>query len=384
MQKIACYVALMWGVLSLVACGSVEKFDPSSFDEVIYQPRYAEGFDVRRSSESGAVLITVRNPWQGADDVEHRLLIDRKGAYRRADLGGVQRIEGDAKRVVCFSSSYVAMLAEIGSVERVVGVSGIDFITNEWVQSNRNKVGDVGYDGNTNYELLLALDPDIVLLYGISASSAVENKLRELGIAYAYVGEYVESSPLGKAEWLVALAEIVGRREVGEEKFAQIEEQYLRAGELIKQEVGQGARPMVMLNTPYRDVWVVPARNSYMVRLIEDAGGVTHTIDNLSNSSQPIDMEQALLYAHESDFWLNVGGCNTLEELKRENPKFADVEAIKQGRVYNNTRIQTPMGGSDFWESGVVRPDRVLKDLCKILHPELLTEHELFYYKQLK
>ena len=383
MQKRACYVALMWGVLSLAACGSVQEFDLSSFDEMLYQPRYAEGFDIRRSSKSGAVLITVRNPWQGADEVEHRLLIDRKGEFRKADLGGIQRIEGEAQRVICMSSSYVAMLAEIGSQERVVGVSGIDFISNEWVQSNRDKVGDVGYDGNTNYELLLALDPDVVLLYGINASSAIENKLRELGIPYAYIGEYVESSPLGKAEWMVALAEIVGKRTKGEEQFAKIEAQYLQARELIEQKIAQNSRPMVMLNTPYRDVWVVPARKSYMVRLIEDAGGVTHTIESQSNSSQPIDLEQALLYARKSDFWLNVGGCNTLEELTRQNPKFADVEAVKQRRVYNNTRIQTPMGGSDFWESGVVRPDRVLKDLCKIFHPELLAEHELYYYKQL-
>ena len=121
-----------------------------------------------------------------------------------------------------------------------------------------------------------------------------------------------------------------------------------------------------------------------MVRLIEDAGGKTHTIDSQSNSSRPIDLEQAVVYAHNSDLWLNVGACGSIEELVAQNPKFSDVEAVSKGKVYNNTKRATAGGGSDFWESGVVRPDIVLMDLCKIFHPELLPEYELYYYKQLK
>lgn len=370
-------------VLFFVACGGDKGFDVSQFDQLIYQPKYATGFDIRYSDQSGATLITSRNPWQGAEGVVHRLLIDPQGAYATLREEGVQRIEASARRVVCMSSSYVAMLSQIGCEQTLVGVSGIDFISNAWVQSNRAKVGDVGYDGNTNYELLLSLNPDIVLLYGVNASNAIENKLRELNIPYAYIGEYVESSPLGKAEWMVALGEIVGHRERAEKEFSAIREQYEAVKKLIGERVGE-ERPMVMLNTPYRDAWVIPAKNSYMVRLIEDAGAVTHSIENESNSSQPIDMEQALLYAHKSDLWLNVGSCSSIEELVGQNPKFKDVEAVRRSLVYNNTGRQTAGGGSDFWESGVVRPDRVLMDLCRIFHPELLPEHELYYYKRLR
>lgn len=369
--------------LFFVACGGGKGFDISHFELSIYEPKYAAGFDIRYSEQSGATLITMRNPWQGADGVEQHLLIDPKGYYSSLRGEGVQRIATHAQRVVCMSSSYVAMLEQVGCEDRVVGVSGIDFISNEWVQRNRDKVGDVGYDGNTNYELLLSLAPDIVLLYGVNASSAIESKLRELKIPYAYIGEYVESSPLGKAEWMVALAEIVGCRAEAEARFVEITERYDSVRRMINESVGE-QRPRVMLNTPYRDSWVIPPRNSYMVRLIEDAGGVTYVVDGDGNSSQPIDMEQALLYAHQSDLWLNVGACRAMADLTRQNPKFADVEAVRKGRVYNNNLRETPMGGSDFWESGVVRPDIVLMDLCKILHPESLPEHELYYYKELR
>ena len=380
MRKLIIYIC---SLLALGACAGGSVFDESAFSEVVYQPKHAEGFDIRYCESSGATLISVRNPWQGADGVEQRLLIDPRGAFRGLNQDGIQRIEQPARRVICMSSSYVAMLAQMGCEQMVVGVSGADFISNEWVQANRDKVGDVGYDGNTNYELLLSLEPDIVLLYGISASNNIENKLRELKIPYAYIGEYVESSPLGKAEWMVALGQIVGCRERAVAEFVRIEQQYTEVKDLIGERVGD-KRPMVMLNTPYRDAWVIPARKSYMVRLIEDAGGKTHTIDSGGNSSQPIDLEQALVYAHQSDLWLNVGACGSIEELVAQNPKFSDVEAVRGGKVYNNTGRATVGGGSDFWESGVVRPDRVLMDLCTIFHPELLPEHQLYYYKQLK
>jgi iron complex transport system substrate-binding protein len=121
-----------------------------------------------------------------------------------------------------------------------------------------------------------------------------------------------------------------------------------------------------------------------MVQLIEQAGGNTFTADGDGNSSAPIDIEQAILYATQSDIWLNPSGCNSIAELVRLNPKFADTPPITNGKVWNNNARQTPMGGSDFWESGVVRPDMILQDLAKILHPEIMPAHDLYYHKQLR
>jgi iron complex transport system substrate-binding protein len=126
-----------------------------------------------------------------------------------------------------------------------------------------------------------------------------------------------------------------------------------------------------------------------MVQLIEDAGGEVFTAEGEGNSSSPIDIEQAILYATQSHLWLNPSGCNSIAELVALNPKFADTPPIRQGRVWNNNARQTAMGGSDFWESGVVRPDIILQDLALVLHPEL-AEHMgeskpmLYYYKQLE
>ena len=371
----------------LCACGNNTPFDEQLFDEVVYTPKYATGFECRRHTESGATLLTATNPWQGAEGVAYKLLIDPNNHFSDNPL--VQRISRPAQRIVCMSSSHIAMLDAIGKVERVVGVSGIDFVSNEHITANRNQIGDVGYDNNINYELLIALNPDLVLLYGINAANSVETKLRELGIPFAYIGEYVESSPLGKAEWMVAVGECVGCRERSIDIFNTIATRYLALQGSIRALMGDGHRPRVMLNTPYRDAWFLPARGSYMVRLIEDAGGEAFTAEGEGNSSSPIDIEQAILYTTQSHLWLNPSGCNSIAELVALNPKFADTPPIRQGRVWNNNARQTAMGGSDFWESGVVRPDIILQDLALVLHPEIAeymgeSKPTLYYYKQLE
>ena len=368
----------------LAACTGRTPLDADVFDEVVYSPSQATGFEIRRHAESGATLIISTNPWQGADKVAYKLLIDPHNVF--AATHDVQRIADVPQRILCMSSSHIAMLDAIGEVERVVGVSGIDFISNPYITANRATIGDVGYDNNINYELLIALEPDLVLLYGINTANSVEQKLRELKIPFAYIGEYVESSPLGKAEWMVAIGEIVGLRETSIDTFNAIASQYNAVASRIKDHIGDTPRPKVMLNTPYRDAWFLPSENSYMVRLIEDAGGDTFSTQGEGNSSAPIDIEQAILYATQSQLWLNPSGCNSIAELVTLNPKFADTPPVTSGQIWNNNARQTPMGGSDFWESGVVHPDVILQDLASILHPELYAEqpHLLYYYKQLK
>ena len=223
---------------------------------------------------------------------------------------------------------------------------------------------------------------DLVLLYGVyGEDKALTGKLRELGIPYIYIGDYVEPEPLGKAEWIVAIAAICGKQAEGEAAFAEIADRYETLRDSIAQ--SDAVRPRVMLNTPYRDTWFMPSVRSYSVRLIEDAGGEYVYPANDSSSSVPVSLEQALLLASGADVWLNVGQCGSLDELRRTNPKFAGINSVRNGRVYNNTKRTTPNGGSDFWESGAIAPDKILEDLAKILHGNPPTD-SLYYYKRLE
>lgn len=349
-----------------------------AFNQEIYSPEYASGFKILGAEDFTSTLIQISNPWQGAKDVKMSYFVSRNGEQAPAGFNGPV-IPAGAKQIVCMSSSYIAMLDALGEVGRIVGVSGMDYIANPYILAHKNSIKDMGAD--MNYELLVGLKPDVVLLYGIGdAQTAVTDKLKELSIPYLYMGEYLEESPLGKAEWMIVLSELIDNREKGLEIFQEIPQRYLALKALTD---SVEKRPTVMFNTPWNDSWVMPSTQSYMAQLVADAGAEYIYKENDSNSSTPIGLETAYGLIQKADYWINVGSAKTLGELKAVNPKFADAKAVHEKTVYNNNLRLTPTGGNDYWESSVVRPDVVLRDLIRIFHPELVSD-SLYYYRHLK
>ena len=381
--KSALYYALCIINCALLCACSPHRAHPdnlSDFSEPLYTPSEASGFSITGKDGSQSSLITVSNPWQGADSVATHLFIARAGDEAPLAFPG-QVLDGEADRIAVTSSTHVAMLDALGAADRIVAVSGIDFINNSDVQRRRDDIADIGYEGNFDYEALLASDPDIVLLYGVNGASSMEGKLRELEIPYVYIGDYVEESPLGKAEWMVPIAEIIGEREKGAETYDAIATRY----NALKKRVADTAvdAPSVMLNVPYGDSWFMPSADSYMARLIHDAGADYVYKKQTGNTSMPIDLEEAYTLASQADFWLNTDRMESLSVLAEKCPKFKDTRVLRNGYVYNNTRRANPAGGNDFFESAVVNPDILLRDLAAIFHPELSSD-SLVYYRKLK
>lgn len=380
MQKCKSFLSLCLLIVLLAACNGKKTASISDFSNQLYTPEYASGFSIKGADGYESSIITVTNPWQGADSITTQLFIARGGESAPEGFTG-QVLEGDALRIVAMSSTHIAMLDAVGEAGRVVGVSGIDYISNPVISANRDSIGDVGYEGNINYELLISLDPDLVLLYGVNGASSMEGKLNELGIPFMYVGDYLEESPLGKAEWMVALSEVVGKRTEGEQVFGGIPVRYNDLKKRVADTVLDA--PSVILNTPYGDSWFMPSTESYVARLVKDAGGDYIYKKNTGNASLPIDLEEAYKLTSEADMWLNVGMANSLDELRTSCPKFSDTRCFRNGSVWNNNLKTNAAGGNDYYESAVVNPDILLRDLVKIFHPELV-EEDFVYYKQLK
>ncbi|MDE7136210.1 MAG: ABC transporter substrate-binding protein [Muribaculaceae bacterium] len=355
-------------IMILTGCGSRGSGSAEQLMESIYKPRYAGGFELFHKPGSESTLLKLSGLWQGADTTASQYLFISRGGEQAPDGFKGQTLIGDAKRIVCMSSSQIAMLDALGAVDRVVGVSGIDFISNKAIQAGRDTIADVGYDGNIDFERLVSLRPDLVMLYGVEGANPIEPKLRELGIPFVYIGEYMEQSPLGKAEWLVAVGEMIGRRDSAERVFDRLPHRYDQLKQLAS---CAASRPKVMLNTPYNDAWVMPSTRSYAVRLINDAAADYLYSQNTGTRSVPIDMEQAYSLLNQADVWINTGQFTSLASLKAAYPKLADTRPVVTGNVWNNNLRASPGGGSDYWESGAVNPDLILADLIAIFHPEL-------------
>lgn len=381
MRKIYVFSTVLLIFLSAAGCrGRQAAFVPGG---EVYVPRYASGFTIYGAG-AGSSAIRITDPWQGAQGVEQWVFVASGGEAPPPGFTGTV-VGAPARRIVCMSSSYVAFLAELGEDGRVAGVSGADFITNPRIRERRaaGDVAEVGYETNLDFEAIAALRPDLLLIFGVSdGGSQAAAKYREMGVPYVYIGDYLEEDPLGKAEWIVAVAELCGLRERGERVFAAIEQAYERTRRELS---GIAERPRVMLNAPYRDTWYVPGDLNYMARLVEDAGGDYVCRGVASRDSRPIGVEEAYVYMQNAGYWINTNQYSTLAALLSDNPRFAATPPVVEGNVFNNNLRTTPAGGSDFWESGAVRPDRVLSDLARILHPGAFPgDTVLYYYRRLQ
>lgn len=356
---------------------SCKKSAEHIFSENIYTAVETANFKITGDENSQNTIISVYNPWQGAEEEVCSLLILREGHTMQDYKGPI--LEKEAKRIVCMSSTHIAMLDALGMTDRIVGVSGKEYITNPKIRNSAN-IPDIGYEGNIDYETLISLKPDLVLLFSINGNSGMEEKLKEFKIPYLYIGDYVEDKPLGKTEWIIPIAEVVGAREKGIEKFKEISFRYNELKESIKDI--KEKNPKVMVNAPFGDSWFMPSTESYVASMIADAGGDYIYNKNSGNSSLPIEREEALRLVSEADVWINIGNLNNVSELNSLLPGFNETSCVKNRKLYNNNAVSTPQGGNDCYESGVINPDLILKDLIKIFHPDII-ESEFTYYHQL-
>lgn len=362
-------------LLFSIACKSPQKTKVEQ-DEIRFIPKYATGFSL--SQKEGKKVFTVRNPWQNVENIEYTYTLSSN-----ADKTNNREIKIPIKRAICMSSSHIAFIDALDEINSVVGVSGLQYIHNKTVRerSEEGKVFDVGYDSNLTIEQIYALQPDVLFAYGVMGTfSSVEDKLNELGIKVVYIGDYLEEDPLGKAEWLIALSAFYNREDHAKQIFEHLEDEYNNVVELVKQ---VQERPKVMLNSPYKNVWYLPGGKSNMAKFLQDAGANYLNIDFDSRDSYPMNIEEAYTLAMQADYWIAGNFISSLKEIVTTDNRMANIPSFKAERVYNyNSRI-TSGGGSDFWESGVVNPQIILRDLVKIFHPELMPNHELYYFEQL-
>ena len=198
----------------------------------------------------------------------------------------------------------------------------------------------------------------------------------------ALTAGYMETTPLGRTEWLKATALFFNREAAAEQVFGKIAASYAEMAALAST---LAERPTVLVGIARRDSWRVPGGNSYFARYVADAGGRYLWRDDDSTGSIPLSMESVFEQAVDVDIWLaNTGGWFTAADILAADGRYASLAAVQNGSVYSNNAKLNDWGGNDYWETGVANPHLVLADLIKIFHPDLLPEHELIWFHQLQ
>ena len=328
-------------------------------------------------------IITVSNPWQGANNVEYKYLLIDKNEELPEFSDKYRVIRTPVEKVICLSTTHVAFIDVLNKTGTIAGISGTDYVNNQKLRERiENKhVFDVGYDNSLNYELIASLNPDLVITYGIGGEIAGYNqRLKDLGINSVINAEYLEDDPLGKLEWIKFIAAFYGMDNFANEYFESIEKEYNELLDIAKE---NKSKPKVLFGLPWKDVWYVPGGMSYLAKMVNDAGGEYLWKSNDSRKSLPFNIESVFVKASEAEIWLNTGTVNNKQDIIKTDERFKSFKPFNESKIYNNNLRLNQFGGNDYWETGLVQPNIVLKDMIKIFHPDLLPDHQLVYYKQI-
>lgn len=361
----------MMAAACLCACGgsggSAASGDADSLIAV------AKGLTVER--HDGYTVAVVKNPWKPGERLHTYVLVPRDEPLP-ADLPAGTVVRTPLTNVVVYSSVHGGVMRELGALDAVRGVCDARYFNMPEVQRGLadGSIVDVGNSMSPTVERLVAMKPDAIILSPFQ--NAGYGAIEKLGVPIIECADYMENTPLGRAEWIKLFGELLGASELADSIYAATTTKYEALRQLAS---GVKTRPKVISEMVMSGVWYVPGGDSYMAHLFEDAGADYPWSDDSSSGSLSLDISQVLNRAADADFWLvkwHVDLCYTaMEDLNHLNSKF---KAYKDMHIYQcNTDSTTLFTDFPF------HPDVLLRDFVAIFHPELLPDYSTVYYKPL-
>jgi iron complex transport system substrate-binding protein len=376
-MKTSCLLLLVFACL-FVSCRNREAgiAEPCGRVHPADSVRYADHF--RIETHDGYILATVLNPWNGGKILQRYVLVSRTAALPDSLPEGVL-IRTPLERTVSCGSVQCSFFREFGALPTLVGVCEPQYIQIPFVQEGvrQGSIANLGQAANPDREKILLIEPEALFTSPIEGCGY--GQVVQSGIPFIECVDYMESSPLGRAEWIRFLALFFDRRAVSDSLFRETESRYHRLRGLVSD---VSRRPSVLTETVYSGIWYVPGGQSYVARLFRDAGADYLWKEDTGAGSLGLSFETVLEKAEKADCWLikyNSPNELTYGELAKSNPNYAFFDAFKQKRIYACNTGKVP-----YYEELPIHPDYVLKDLAWIFHPELLPEYQPKYYAELK
>ncbi len=356
-------------------------FAVSSLEAV--EVEYAKGFSV--TEREGYRVVEVSRLWEGSGRTSRYLLVPRESELSELGLaeGEENIIRTPVKDIVALSTTYLYPLVRLDELEALVGVDKLEYIYNRKV---RNRGGDVCSSDllrapSVDLERIISLSPELVMATGVAGEWNTAKRLEDAGVPVVVNGDYLEQSPLGRAEWIKFIGLFFEKEELASDIFAETEERYL---ELCSRVEESESKPSVFLNRPMQGRWVLPGGDSYMARFLEDAGSRYVLSSSEERAALILDVEKVYRMNLETEYWLHQYGWTRLRDIPQHDPRLAKLRAVREEKVINNNARVRRGGGNDFYESGPYRPDLILEDLLTIFHPELTENTQLYYYRYLR
>lgn len=346
---------------------------------------YADGFTVEYFDNYK--IVTVLTPWDFAEETFTYVLV-QEGTDAPEGFEDASFITIPVESAVSMSTTFLPFFDLYGLLDSLVGIDDATYVSNSAVlDMAENGLPAVGTGPTVDIETLLTLEPDVIFTNGYGFPDFDTHPvLIEAGLPVVINADYMDTTPLGRAEWGKFIAVFYNAEAQANELFEQTVAKYNEYKALVED---VESKPTVFFNTPWEGTWYMPGGESYMATFVADAGGNYLWSDDPSTGTLYLGFEDVIAKgADTADIWLNPGGFSfTADDVLAADERFADFAAYQNAGLWNNNKVLSPNFGNDFFESGTANPDLVLADLIYIFHPDIMMEaypdFETTYYQQL-
>lgn len=355
----------------------------SLFGSEFLETKYAKNFTLEYHPTHK--IATVTNAWRGSGDAVFTYALVPKSASELPELPKEAIvIRTPVDRMVTMATTYVGQIQDLDLYDELVGAGSVAYINDPKVHQRikAGKTTEVQKGSSINIEKMILLRPDAIFTSSTgNPQFDVHPQLLRARLPSVITAGYMEPSPLARTEWVKFLAAFFDREEDAVRIFDSVEQKY---NELVQLAANAKNRPVIFANAPYGGKWHAPGGKSYMAQTFKDAGADYLWADDDSSGGIPLDFERIYYKAAKADFWIHQSSHRSLASLIKSDERFIKFDAVKNGNVFNNTKRMSDTGGNDVWEKGMSHPELVLADLIAIFHPDLMPEHEFFFYEKIR
>ena len=376
MKQISFFLTFWVTVLLLSACSGKNSTASGSAQGDTIPLHYSANLSLIDYEDY--IVAQLRNPWDTTKILHTYVLVDKKQPLPQ-ELPQGTLVRTPLSKAVIYSSVHCSLLKDLGALNSIGGVCDLKYIKLPEIEEGcRNgTITDVGDGMNPNIERIIDLHPDAILLSPFENSGGY-GRVEKLNVPIIECADYMETSSLGRAEWMRFYGLLFGKKTEADAMFASVERSYKDLQELVKP---ISFAPSVMCDLKTSSTWYTPGGNSTIARLYADAGANYIFREDTHSGSLPYPFEVIFEKGQQTDFWLiryNQPIDKTYKELEKEFAPYAGFRAFKERNIYGCNTNRVP-----FYEETPFHPDWLLKDLIKIFHPSLLEGYELRYYKKL-
>ena len=341
--------------------------------------KYATGFDILHFD--GYKKLIIKAPYPDAKEQLEYIIIEKEEIIPTA-LKDLTIIRTPIEQLVVTSTTHIPMLELLEEENSLVGFPNTQYISSSKTRQliANGDIQELGKEENINTEVLLDLNPEMLVGFSMSSNNKMFENIEKAGIPVLLNGDWLEETPLGRAEWLKFFGLLFNKENRADSIFNTIEKEYNDAIVIAKD---AKTRPTILSGVQFKDIWNLPAGESFVAKFLKDANTDYLWSETSGKGSLALSFESVYEKGQQANIWIAPGHYNSYSQLEEANEHYTQFDAFTNKKIFSFNNKTGENGGVIYYELAPIQPHIVLKDIIKITHPELLANYTPYFLEQL-